>query len=278
MHNKFSSDETERLRRMLAEDLDAGDTAELYIGTVERLQQWESPPASHESTAQLIRLLKAEMPTTSSPAARWWPLLLMRAQLRVVRKEIWAASALILVLGVLVTATTYNAASNSMVPITLVAPLVAALGIAFLYDSDVEQMLEIENTTLASTRLLLLARLTLVFGFDLLLSLVGSIFLAIFHTDVLLWPLVLSWLAPMAFLSALAFFLSIICRDALVGSVFSFGIWGAHVLLQSIPEPNAITYLLSLPGLSAPEFRPALFGIAVLLIAAALWFSERQRN
>lgn len=273
MDDQFS--DADNLRRMLAEDL-GNDEAELYASTVEQLKAWESPPASAAATAQLINLLKAEMQPVRQRPSHWWPLLLMRAQLRVVRKEIWAASALILALGVIVTVATYSRGMDATTPVALLAPLVAALGIAFLYDNDVEQMLEIENTTLASTRLLLLARLTLVFGFDLLLTLIGSVILVVFHADVVLWPLVLSWLAPMAFLSALAFFLSVICRDALAGSAFSFGIWGVHVFLQAVPSPNQITYLLSLPGLSVPEFRPLLFGVAALLIVVGLWFSGRD--
>jgi hypothetical protein len=132
-------------------------------------------------------------------------------------------------------------------------------------------MLELEESTLASARLLLLARLTLIFGFDLLLAVAGSILLAVVHAEISLMPLILSWLAPMAFLSALAFLMSVMLVDTLAAALFSLALWGAHIFLrnwQTLPE---FFVYLSMPGLSAPETRPLLFIAASVIVAAALW-------
>jgi hypothetical protein len=176
-------------------------------------------------SATLVEVLKAEMhggrKTRLQTLTSWWPLLLLRSQLRVVQGEIWFASALVIGLGTLVTVLTFEAGSSMMLPLVFLAPVVSGFGVAFLYDGNIVQMLELEDTTPASARILLLARLTLVFGFNLLLMLAGSLILAIALEDVSLWPLVSSWLAPMTFLSALAFFTSVLIKDALVGGFLS---------------------------------------------------------
>ncbi|MBZ0288136.1 MAG: hypothetical protein K8I30_11025 [Anaerolineae bacterium] len=270
--------EAERLRAMLLEDTHSSDDGEQLLDVVSRMRTWESPSATPDMTAQLIENLLPEMPVRERPFSRWsrklgqwWPLLLIRAQVRIVRREIWAASALVMVLGTLVTIGTYNPSSGSMIPIAILAPVVAAVGVALLYDAEYEQMLEIEDTTPASARILLLARLALVFGFDLLLGLVGSVFLAVFHADVLLWPLVLSWLVPMTFLSALAFLLSIMLGDALFGAALGLIAWGLHILLRTIPDPAHWIVIISLPILSSPEHRPLLLVTAAALLALAVW-------
>jgi len=275
---EWNKDELDRVRASLLEDAGSQEEAEAFFDVLQQMKMWPAPKPTPQMTSDLIENLLTEMPKSESrlnvairSARQWWPLLLIGAQLRVVRREIWAASALVMVLGTLVTIGTYNPASSAMMPMVILAPVVAAVGVALLYDSEYEQMLEIEDTTPASARVLLLARLMLVFGYDLALTLVGSVLLAVFHAEVLLWPLVVSWLAPMAFLSALAFLLSIMFRDVVAGSAFALICWGLHVILRAVPDPTRLILALSLPVLAAPGSRPLLFMAAVLLIALALW-------
>jgi hypothetical protein len=119
--------------------------------------------------------------------------------------------------------------------------------------------------------LLLLARLTLVFSFNLVLALIGSILLAWFDAEILLVPLIASWLAPMAFLCGLAFFLGIMLADTLAASAFSLALWMIHQILSNVHGGNPILFLLSLPGLSDPANRPFLMLTSALLVIAALW-------
>lgn len=259
------------LKRHSFDDLDD----ENLHDTARFLNLWPAPQPTAAQTAQLIEHLLPEMPRRSRlrEAWEWWPLLLMRAQFRVLRHEIWAASALVIALGVVVTFGSYQ--SGSLTPLAALAPVVAALGVALLYDGDLVLVFELEDSTPASVRLLLLTRLTLVFGFNLVLALAGSVLLAAVRADVLLWPLVLSWLAPMAFLSALAFWLSIVTGDSVAGMVFSLLIWGMHVVLRSTPITNPILSVLSLPGLGDAAMRPMLIGVALLLLLVAFWMVGR---
>lgn len=272
--------ELQRLRAMLHEDLDSAADTDEALEVVKQLRRWDAPAPDTASTAQLIARLSHELHTVTQnevpQRAVWW-LLLLRSQIRVVRREIWAASALVMVLGVLVTLATYGQGSGSL-PIAVLAPLVATFGVGLLYDTEVEQMLELENSTLASSRTLLLARLMLVFGFDLMLALIASLFLALIHAEVSLWSLIASWLAPMAFLSSLAFLTSVLSRDALFGSVVGLILWGMHILLRSVPAANILTLLLSLPGFSAPETRPFLIILAPILVILALLLVEHDER
>lgn len=259
----------EQLRRLLAEDV--GDEADQILPTVQHLANWEAPHPIPQQTASLVERLSMELPVehhTRWRVGEWWPLLLIRSQIRVVQREIWITSVLVMALGTIVTLAVDHTA---VIPLAILAPVVAAFGVALLYDSNIEQMLELEDTTGASVQILLLARLTLVFGFNLVLAISGSVLLAAIQPDISLWPLVLSWLAPMAFLSALAFLLSVLVVDATVSTVISLGLWGLHIFLRAMPNPTTIIAILSMPGLNTPANYGLLFATATLLTGVALW-------
>lgn len=273
--NEKSSRE-DRLRALLAEDADSPEDAESLLLLLTYLEAWSSPSPTSAATSRLVESLLPELPEPDSPleyGLSWWPLLLLRAQLRIVRGEIWLATALVMLLGVIVTLATYDPTTTSLLPFTVLAPVMAAVGVALLYDSDIRQMFELEDTTPASARLLLLARLTLVFGFNLLTGIAGSVVLALLQSDLSLWPLILSWLAPMTFLSAFAFFLSVVTTDAFFGIVVGLFVWGGHVLMQLFPHLDNFSFALSLPGLIAAENRPVLFAVALLLVTVATWLA-----
>ena len=207
---------------------------------------------------------------------RWWPWLLLRAQEKVVRREIWIASALVMVLGTLVTlATTWPYSSSGMLPLVLISPIVTAMSVAFIYGPAVDPALEIELATPASTRLILLARLVLIFGFNFGLGLIGSATLAGLRSDISLWPLVTAWLAPMAFLSALAFLLTVLTTDPGIGVLVSLGLW----TLQGLGRvTNLVGTSWNLPDLTASGTRPWLWVLTLLFAGLALWASESEER
>ncbi len=274
MNDKPTRDE--RLRALLIEDTDTLEDAEALLPHIVRLAEWSAAQPLPAATARLVESLLPDLPAPVSRLERclsWWPLLLLRAQLRVVRGEIWWSTGIVMLIGVVVTLTTYDPSNTGLLPFAVLSPVMAAIGVALLYDSDIQLVLELENSTPASTRLLLLARLTLVFGFNLLLGLFGSVALALLQSDLSLWPLIQSWLAPMAFLSCFAFFLSVITSDAFVSMVAGLLLWGLHVVMQSFPHLDTLSLALSLPGLVAAESRPVLFAAALLLLLVALWLA-----
>jgi hypothetical protein len=191
----------------------------------------------------------------------------------VVRGEIWAASALVMTLGLLVTLATYSAAEAW--PLVLVAPLVAATGVAFIYGPDVDPALEIELATPVPPRLVLLARLALVFGFNLIIGLAASLILSLARAEVAFWPLVSTWLAPLSFLSALAFLLTVFTVNSTTSAMISLLGW-AFQSLRQLGGLKAVAWFM--PDLMAASARPWLWALALLLAALALWLGGREER
>ena len=271
------------LEKMLREDLGRDDETQAHLSTVQRLARWTAPAPTSQDTARLVETLQVAL--LERAASRtvwydrlgvWWPWLLLRAQARVVRSEIWAASALVMALGTLVALLADGDASpTGTLPLTLVTPVVAAVGISFLYGAAPDVALELELATPTSPRLVLLARLALVYGFDLGLGLAGSAALAWLMPGVSLWPLVTTWLAPMSFLSAVAFLLTVLSADPTLGTLVSLGLWALQSILW-IVDPMFLH--VRHPNLVAPAARPLLWASALALGGLALWLSGQEER
>ncbi len=123
---------------------------------------------------------------------------LLVAQRRLIGVAVWLASLLVMGLGLLLALT--KAGAPGMV-LAMVAPIVAAAGIAGVCGRE----LEILATVQTSPRVVLIARVTLVFGYNLVLALLAS---AIVDLPAL-GSLIGTWLGPMALLSALCLLVSV---------------------------------------------------------------------
>jgi hypothetical protein len=272
------SPKDEELRAKLIEDAGSPDEAERLVPVVRQLHLWPVPRPTAADTARLVSRLETELPARNpqSPFTDYfshWSLLLLRAQLRVVRDEIWAASALVMALGLLVTLATASAAEAWL--LVLVAPLVAATGVAFIYGPDVDPALEIELATAVPPRLVLLARLALVFGFNLMMGLAVSVVLSLVSAEVAFWPLVSAWLAPMAFLSMLAFLLTVFTANSFTSAMVSLLLWAFQSMRQVSGLNRAIWFI---PDFMAASARPGLWAAALLLAALALWLGGREER
>ncbi len=205
-----------------------------------------------------------------------WAWLILRSQARLVHPATWAASGLVIALGALVTLIFYRPVQNGAeLPLVIVAPVVAACGVAFLYGLDADPALELQLATPVSSRLILLARLALLFGFNLAITLACSIGLALARSQISLLPLVAAWLAPMTFLSALAFLLSVLFFDSLASVFISLTLWIGTALRHFIDFGNVAFYI---PDLLRVDLRPALWLVAPALVIAALWIAEREER
>ncbi len=240
-----------------------------------------APPPSPNAaeTAALVARLLADLPIAEPAPARReaitqsWLWLLLVAQARVVRREIWAASALVMALGVVVSAVWQGGGSAAGLPLALLAPVVAAMGMATLY-SPADGVWELEMTTAVPPRLLLLVRLLLVFGFDLALAVLGSLLLALFTPQVGLWLLVTTWLAPMTFLAALAFLITVLTGAAEMGMLVSLGLWTLQAI--RLTGDHLGSFVLYWPDLFSPASRLWLWLLALLIFGGALWLGGRE--
>jgi hypothetical protein len=128
-------------------------------------------------------------------------LAVLRGQVGIVQTRIWPASALVMALGVVACLLERGAVTGLV--LTLLVPMVAAVGVAFIYGPETDPSLELALATPTSPRTILLARLTLVFGFDLALAALASAALAALGlAPGGLAPLFGIWLGPMLLLSA----------------------------------------------------------------------------
>jgi hypothetical protein len=226
-------------------------------------------PASLAKAA--LQQLEAEKPNHSTVhPARMWQLL--KTQARLVQKELWAASAVAIGIGYVVTVDV-----NNISVLQTLAPLAAAAGLAALHRPEDDTALELTLSTPTSPRQLLLARLALVFGYDLVLTLLASLGLTGVFPAIPLWQLILGWLAPMTFLSMLALALSLVMgHDNAI--LVSYSAW----ILQHIP---ALADEKNVPMIQFPQWlvqlvegyahlwsQPALlFALSAAALAAALW-------
>ncbi len=265
----------EQLRQILIEDLGTVDGVDELLPLVTDLRNASTPQPTAQETSQLLATLKPTISPQQVPAtALWrerlqWVYWLLRAQMRVVHNEIWLGSAFVMTLGVLVTL----AVDLHALPFVLIAPMVAAVGITFLYAPSENPALEIELATAVSPRLILLARMALLFGIDLGLGIVGSLLLAAIRSDISLGPLLNTWLAPMTFLSTFAFFFSLISFEPLLGVVLTLILWGIQTMRQF-----DFLFRLSpvIPNLLLPQWQPWLWLGTVLLGGTAVWLAGRE--
>jgi hypothetical protein len=227
------------------------------------------PPDTYEKIAGQIRSrqMKPNLPRRA--------LEILLSQVPLIRREIWGATTAVMIVGAFAAIGIKQA-----VIVTFLAPLMAAASIAILCGPESDPSIELALSTPTSPRQILLARLVLVFSYDFVLSLAVSLVLVPFLHDLILLPFVMSWLAPMAFLSAFALMLSFII-SAENAITIAYLAWLAQFLAN-----GALVSWLTQSGNSLRdavriyiEFwkEPAyLLTAAVLMAAISIWLAGRR--
>ncbi len=203
---------------------------------------------------------------------------LIRAQVPLVRSDLWPASAAVIAIGVIVATIVHDVAVLRML-----APLVAAASIAVIYGPENDPALEITLATATSPWKILLARLTLVFGYDLGLTLAASLFMLTLLPVETIGRLVLDWLGPMTFLSATALVLAL--RFGTGNAILAtYTAW----LMRFLPgrdmaerfRPGDISRVVALlDGYRRLWEDPlVLILLAIILLAGAGWLVSRQEH
>jgi hypothetical protein len=201
---------------------------EVSLVMAEAYERKVAPPAVLDQALDTIR----EREGKPKFFLRSWQV--VRAQVPLVRKEIWPASLLILVLGFVVTLIADKAAF-----IYVLAPLVSAGGLAFIYGGEHDPAHELVLSTPISQIQILLARSVLVFGYNFLITVVLSWGLSLHYSSDVMLPLMLDWLAPMTFLSSLGLCISIISNSE--NAIFvSYFLWLGKYLILSTEIRNVL--------------------------------------
>ncbi|HEX7736543.1 MAG TPA: zf-HC2 domain-containing protein [Ktedonobacteraceae bacterium] len=227
-------------------------------------QVWTKIAVGETRTAQsweLARLLR-----------RGW--LVFRAQFSLIHKSLWVASALVCLFGLVLTLVMAhssiaqrNWAGNLLV---LFIVVVGASGSAFIYGSTVDPGFELSIATPTSVRFVMLCRMVIVLGYNMLLAtLASAVFATVYGGG--LWGMVQLWLGPMLFLSSLCLAISLF-----VSSAFALICTVVIEALQRFPSTLLSHLGLALPPLDLEPTSPVLLLGALLLLACAVIFIPKQ--
>jgi hypothetical protein len=190
----------------------------------------QAPPAPPAPPAVIGAVLtrSAFEPAAEAPAGRLRYLAsLVLAEARLIRLAVPIASVLVMALGVALVL--IGGGSNASQLLALVAPIVAAAGVAGAYRSRHDPVAELVAATPTSSRFLLLIRLALVVAYDLVLALAASAVLAGTTAGAGIDALVGAWLGPMALLSSLSLLLAVrLGPDVALGA--AVGLWTLRAL------------------------------------------------
>ena len=166
------------------------------------------------------------------------------------------ASAVVLVAGMFATLGTGTPY------VALLAPAVAAAGIAYAYGPGIDPAWELSQSMAVSDRMVLLARVLAVFALNAALGLAAS---AASGTAA---AVTFGWLIPMTAVSALALAAAVITRSASAGAAAGLAAW-AITVLSVHSASGQLTAAVASPALALPY----------LAVAAACgtvaWFATR---
>jgi anti-sigma factor RsiW len=203
---------------------------------------------------------------TFGEAARSALALVWAQRVVVLRGGVVPSVVLVLVLGLLATISIRDTTFVAL-PLLVLVPVIAALGVAFLYGPEADPAFDVVSAAPTPAGTLLFARLTLVLGILCGVATLGSVVLS--TTDgVPLFPLIGAWLGPLLLLSALATVLALVWQP-LIASGIVLGLWSGVAMLLAA-ELNGRPFLdVSLRPLLQPGW--ALFS-SQMVTAALLWF------
>jgi hypothetical protein len=197
---------------------------------------------------------------------------LLCTQVLLVQSDLWPASAAVMIMGVMVALLADNANI-----VFFVTPLMAASTLAVLYGPQHDPAMELSLSTPTSPWRILLARLSVVSAYNLLLALAATLVLLFIVPPGMLGTMILGWLGPLAFLSALALLLSVWLGTSSAITI-TYSLW----ILQYIPFKAVGLWINSPVGDSImaayQQFwhSPLLLLLfSMLLIGAALWSANR---
>ena len=269
----------EHLRACAACRTELASWEALAGATVAASERLPSPPPGVLEGA-LAKIEAEEEPSEAGPAAARRPaaklslaVQLLAGQMPLVRREIWSASAVTMAMGCLVSTLTATGASAAGSAFAVFAPVIAAVGVAFVYGPENDPSLEVALSTPTSPRLVLLARLVLVYGYDLALALAATVALAAANGAFGLWPLISLWIGPMLFLSALALLVSLLFSPTAALFV-ALALWGTRLAAGTgnVPGQTRPAWAETAQALWHAD---ALLPLAVVLLAVALFVAPR---
>jgi hypothetical protein len=219
-------------------------------------------PALDRVLAGAVARVEADVPGTAR--LRWlWQL--VRAQLPIVSQRLAAASLLVILLGGGVALAAGRGWPRDV--FVSLAPVAAAAGSAMVFHDVLGELALVMR---ASPRLVMLARLAVVFAVDLAATLLASVAVA-GRVHETLAALIGAWLGPMLLLATVSLLVSVLTRPG-AGITVALGLWFGHVLAGL----SFVTPAVAMRVEQAWTTSPAVVALAVALAAAAILAAPRR--
>jgi hypothetical protein len=140
-------------------------------------------------------------------------------QVSVFERYFWLANSIIILTGLCV-----SLGDSGTLGFSLLAPAVAAGGVAYSFRG--QKALELELTCPITPYQIVLGRMLVIFVYNTVMSLIGSIILVGSKSGLVFSTLVIDWLAPMLLLTGVALVTAILF-NSLISSVTSMLIWSS---------------------------------------------------
>ncbi|KAB2349675.1 zf-HC2 domain-containing protein [Actinomadura rudentiformis] len=273
--------------RAIADAVAPVDAAPVDAAPVDAAPDAAAPDAAAPDAARMVRavLIRSAIEEPAGPPGDgpWtrrlrYAAALVVAEARLIRLAVPVASALVMALGVAVVLVQTTAAARpetgADMVLALVAPIVAAAGVAGTYRSRRDPATELVAATPTAGPLLLLVRLALVFGYDLVLAVAASAVLAAAAPDgaASLHALIAAWLGPMALLSSVSLLVAVrFGPDVALGA--AVGLWAVRVLAGGVlvRDDWPTRFILDAWSTNAAVLAvSAVFGVAAVVMAGRI--------
>lgn len=274
--SRWPFERAEQLFEALHEQgLSPAESAEVFPA-VQQLSAWQAPQPEPGDTRRLLARLLSELPETS-PVRRAIRehrrhriaalLTTARAQVSLFGPGFWLVSALVTLLGAVIILT--KILPDQELVLRACGPLLAYLGTVVAFRGSGHKTLELELVCLPSPFQLALARMVIVLGYDIALSLALSLALWAGGAEQVM-ALTLSWLMPLLLVAGLALLLSL--RFSMqVAAPLAYAGW-------LIVLPLASASHLHISRLALPlDVLPGLLGLALLTAALLRLRANVQR-
>jgi len=240
------------------------------------LQLWQNVSQEICTSNQTMRAPELrQVPVRKSARHLWKAWYILRSQIALIRREIWVSSALVSLLGIIVALLVENVNA-----IYFLAPFISAAGVAYIYGMQNDPALELILATPISAQQILMARLALVFGYNILLTFSSSLLILLIHGQFaqFSWVVLLDWMAPMAFLSSLALFCSLLW-GSVNAVVIAYSLWVVKGIMPELEFSGryATGFVSLMDFLNKVETPSHLLLISLLLFALAMWFTGKKQ-
>lgn len=268
--DQLNENERAEFERHLAECADCQSDLPLWQSVADEIH------ASNDAMSAPVHLAASALEAIHAPSkltrAFKSTAQLLRMQLLLMHNELWFGSAALMFI--------FLAMALLIARVEVLhffVPMIAAGTMTLIYGSEHDPAAELTFATPISPWKILLARLTLVSVYNVFLALCATAGLLLVLPPQALGELILGWLAPLTFLSALALLLSLWIGTS--NALFiSYTLWAAQYLaLTSVGEWFAFLapWLESYRQLWQDPALLFVFGFALILFA--LWSAGREQ-